>query len=78
MQKYVSPTEYMESIMLRSVIYAKEDRDVETIDTPNFFIQTPIARKRREEKIVTRTKRVLVDMMVHMDPEIYGPNVVMS
>ena len=36
-----SPTAYLESIILTSVINPKEDRDVATIDIPNFFIQTP-------------------------------------
>ena len=31
---------------------AKEDRDVETIDIPNFFIQTPIDGKHVEDKII--------------------------
>ena len=45
-----SPTAYLESIMLTSVMYYKEYRDVETIYIPNLFIQTPIDRKPGEEK----------------------------
>ena len=62
--------------MLKLVINNKEDRDIITIDIPNLFIQTPIDRKPGEEIITTKIKGVLVDMLVHMDPGKYGPNIV--
>ena len=42
-----SPTAYMESIMLTATIDAQEERDVATIDIPNFFIQTPVKKNLR-------------------------------
>ena len=43
------PTDYMESIMLTSVIYAKEDRYVATTYILNLFIHKPINNKIGEE-----------------------------
>ena len=63
------------NIMLTSVIDSKEDRDITTIDIPNFFIQTPIFRKPVKEKIIMKTKGVLGGMLVHTDPEKYCPAV---
>ena len=37
-----SPTTALESVLLTSVIDAKEGRDVATVDIPNAFIQTEI------------------------------------
>ena len=54
--------------MLKSVIYAKYDRDTQTIDIPNLFIQTPIDSKPGEKKTTMKIKGVLVNMLVHMDP----------
>ena len=75
-EEALNPTAYLESIMLTSVIYTKEDRDVATIYIPNFSIQTLIDRKPVEDKITTKIKGVLVDILVLMDLEKYGPNVV--
>ena len=47
-----------------------------TIVIPNLFIQTSIDRKPVEGEIITKIKRLLVDMLVQLDPEKYGPNVV--
>ena len=59
-----SPTAYMESIMLTAIIDAEEERDVATIDIPNFFIQTPVERKPGEDKIILKIRGVLVDMLM--------------
>ena len=40
----------------------------------NFFIQKLIDRKLGAEKIAMKIKGVLVDMLVQMNPEKYGPN----
>ena len=45
-----SPTAYLESIMLTSVIDYKEDRDVANIDTPRLLINKTIDRKLGYEK----------------------------
>ena len=57
----------MEIIILTSVIDAKEDRDIVTIDIPNYFIQAPIDRKHREDTIIMKIKEVLVDILVQMN-----------
>ena len=62
--------------MLTSVINVNEDKDVATIKTPNFFIQTPIDRKPEDEKIKMKIKGVLVYILVQMHLETYGPNLV--
>ena len=68
-----SPTTYLEIIMLTLVIEVKEDRDMATIDIPNFFIKTPIDRKPVEGKNHNEIK----ELLVCMDLEKYGPNVVL-
>ena len=67
-----SHTDYLESIMLTSLIYANEYRYIVTINIPNFFIQTPIDREPGEEKFISKIKVVLVNMLVQMD---YGTRV---
>ena len=54
--------------MITSVIYAKEDRYLATIYMTNFFIQIPIDKKPRHEKIIMKIKVVLVDMLIQMYP----------
>ena len=71
-----STTAYLESIILTSVIYAKEDSDVVSIDITNFFIQKLRDRKPGKEKIRIKIKGVLVDILVHIDPGEYCTNVV--
>ena len=51
------------------MIDAKGDMDVVTLDIPNHFIHTPIDRKPGENKITTKTKGVLVDILAQMYPE---------
>ena len=46
------------------------------MDITNLFIQTPIYRKRGKDTIIINIEGVMVDMMVHMDPEKYGPKAV--
>ena len=62
------PTVYLEIIMITSLIDFKEDRDIETIDIFNLFIQTLTYSKYGEDKIIIRIKGVMVDMLVHMNP----------
>ena len=57
-------------------MYAKEDRDLATIDIPNFFIQKLNGRKHGVYKTNIKTKEVLAYMLVQIDMEKYDPNTV--
>ena len=63
-----SLTAYLESIMLTSMIEAKEYRAVAAKYIPNSFIQTPINSKPGIDKIMIKIKVLLVNILVPMDP----------
>jgi hypothetical protein len=63
----------LESIFLTAILDAKEDRDVMTADVPNAFIQTDMPEGK--ERVIMKITGVLVDMLVQMAPETYGPYV---
>jgi hypothetical protein len=72
-----SPTAALESIMLTAVIDAHEERDVMTCDIPNAFIQALMPEvKDGDERVMIKNLGVLVDMLVELNPELYGPYVV--
>ena len=72
-----SPTAAHESIMLMAVINAKEGQDVMCADLPNGFIQTEMPKvEKGEERIIMKITGVLVDMLVQLNPQLYGPCVV--
>jgi hypothetical protein len=71
-----SPTVSLESIFLLAVIDAKEHRDVMTADAPNAYIQTPLETKDGEDRVIMKITGVLVDMLVQLNSELYGPHVV--
>jgi len=72
-----SPAAYVESIMITRVIDAKEDRDVMTGDVPNAFIQANMPKvKQGEDRVMMKIIGVLLDMLVQLAPEVYGPCVV--
>jgi hypothetical protein len=72
-----SPTAALESIMLTAVIVAHEERDVMTCDIPNTFIQALMPEvKDGDERVMMKITGVLVDMLVELNPELYGPYVV--
>jgi hypothetical protein len=59
------------------VIDAHEGRDVMTCDIPNAFIQALMPEvKDGDERVMMKITRVLVDMLVELNPELYGPYVV--
>jgi hypothetical protein len=72
-----SPTAALESIMLTAVVDATERRDVMTCDIPNAFIQAlmPVI-KDGEERVMMKITGVLVEMLVELNPLLYGPYVV--
>ena len=58
-------------------IDAIEGRDVMTADIPNAFVQTKLPEtKRNEDRVVMKITDQLVDMLVELDPELYGNYVV--
>ncbi|KAL7568952.1 hypothetical protein ACA910_000696 [Epithemia clementina (nom. ined.)] len=63
--------------MLTGVIDAHEGRDVMTADVPNAFIQAPMPEvEPGDERVMMKITGVLVDMLVKLAPEVYGPFVV--
>jgi hypothetical protein len=61
------------------VIEAKEERCVMTCNIPNAFIQAYLPKKEPgEDRVVMKITGVLVDMLVNINPELYGPAVVME
>jgi hypothetical protein len=72
-----SPTAALESIMLTAVIDAHEERNVMTCGIPNVFIQALMPEvKDGDERVMMKITGVLVDMLVELNPELYGPYVV--
>ena len=69
-----SPTVSTESVLLSAVVDAHEDRDVATIDLPNFYIQTP---QPDDEQVVMRLRGRLAELMMLIAPKIYSPYVVL-
>ena len=68
-----SPTVSTEAVLLTCVIDAEEERDVSVIDIPNAFIQTRVQDPK--DMVIIRVRGVLVDMLVEIDPKLYGPYV---
>jgi hypothetical protein len=68
-----SPTVATESIFLTAVIDALEGRDVAIIDIPGAFMQVDI-----DEQVHIRFTGKMVDMLLEIDPDMYGPCVTME
>ncbi len=63
--------------MLTGVIDAHKERDIMTSDIPNAFIQALMPEiKDGEERVMMKITGVLVDMLVELNPQLYGPYVV--
>jgi hypothetical protein len=63
--------------MLTAVIDAHEERNVMTCDIPNALIQALMPKvKDGDERVMMKITGVLVDMLVELNPELYGPYVV--
>jgi hypothetical protein len=69
-----SQTVTAEAVMRTCVINAQEDRDVAVVDIPNAFVQT-VVRKEDAEYRVTVIRGPLVDVLVLITPDVYGPYV---
>jgi hypothetical protein len=68
-----SPTALAEAVMLTCMINALKDQDIAVIDTPNAFVQTVV--KYEEHRVIARIKGPLVDILVSIAPDVYGPYV---
>jgi hypothetical protein len=68
-----SPTVSAEAVMLTCVIDAVEGRDVTVIDVLNAFVQTVVEDE--EHRVIICIRGPLVDILVSMPPELYGPYV---
>jgi hypothetical protein len=65
--------------LITGVIEAKEERDVMTCNIPNAFIQAYLPKKEPgEDRVVMKITGVLVNMLVNINPELYGAAVVME
>jgi hypothetical protein len=65
--------------LITGVIKAKEERDVMTCNIPNAFLQAFLPKKEPgEDRVVMKITGVLVDMLVDINPELYGPAVVLD
>ena len=72
-----SPTASLESVMIMAVIDAHEERDVMTADIPNAFVQTGVPElEEGEDHIIMKITGVLVDYLIEIAPEVYGPYMV--
>ena len=65
-----SPTVAIESVMLSSIIDAKERRDIATVDIPGAFLQADT-----EDKIHMKLKGKMAELLVRIDPKLYRKNV---
>jgi hypothetical protein len=70
-----SPTVTAEAVMLSCVINAQEDRDVAVVDIPNTFVQAVISKKDAEHCVTVCIRGPLVDVLVSIAPDVYGPYV---
>ena len=68
-----SPTVATESVLLSCIIDAEEVRDVAVIDIPNTFIQARV--KDKKDMAFIKIHGVLVDILVEIAPDVYGPYV---
>ena len=71
-----STTASTEAIFITSSIDAHEGRDIMVLDVPNAFIQTAIPKSDKEDRVIMKITGVLVNMLVEINPEVYGRHVV--
>ena len=62
-----SPTVLLESVLLTSVIDAREEREVAVVDIPNAFVQTDM----EGDKVIMKMRGKLAELLVKVAPEIY-------
>ena len=70
-EQAASPTAGTDSVLITSVIEAKQGRDVMTLDIPNAFPQASIPDE--NEKVTMKIRGRLIDMLLEIDFEKYSP-----
>ena len=72
-EEAASPTVALESLMLSTVIDAKEGREVAMVDIPNAFIQMENEKLHEKHKRdIMKVKGALVKILVNLYPEVYA------
>jgi hypothetical protein len=71
-----SPTVSSEAVMLTYVVDANENREVAIVDIPNAFVQTVV--KDEKDRAFIRIRGPLVNIMVSIAPDVYGPYVMVG
>jgi hypothetical protein len=67
------PTLMNDNVMLTSAIDAHEGRKIVTCDIPGAFLHADL-----DEEVIMLLRGQLVDLMVQIDPELYGPYLIKS
>jgi len=72
-----SPTVTAEAVMITCTcaIDAQENRDVAVVDIPNAFVRTVVSDEDSEHHVTVCIRGPLVDILVSMAPDVYGPYV---
>lgn len=73
-EEAASPTASTEAILITGVVDAKEERDVMSLDVPNAFVQTKMPKAK--ERVIMKIRGRLVDILLHIAPEIYEKYVI--
>ncbi len=68
-----SPMVTTESVVLTPMVDALEERKSAIVDVPNAFIQTVV--KDKTKHVIICVRGMLVDILVKIAPEVYGPYV---
>jgi hypothetical protein len=75
-EEAASPTVSLESVLITAVIDAKENREVAVVDMPNAFVTTENEKLADHHEVdLMKIRGKLVDILVQVDPELYGPYV---
>ncbi len=73
-----SPTVEAKAVMLTCVIDVQEDRDIAVVDMPNAFVQTVVDEEDADHSVIVLIRGPLVDILVSIVPDVYGPYVSMN
>ena len=67
------PTAFTESIILTSIVDAKEGRDVATVDIPNAFVQMVITDAEKDYWVIVRLRGKLLELLLEIAYNVYRP-----